>query len=467
MKKGKCFKNGYGLITVACLAFGFYGCMVGPKTSRPETEIPDRFSVGSSIIDTSGEILSLKWFRFFGDSILVQLVDTALKNNYDLKVATARMEQARAIYGISRSYQYPAIDFSAGAQRNNPSNVPEVAGPINNFSGLAGVSWELDLWGKIRHSKRAALDEYLASAEAQKAVQCALVSDVASLYFRLRDADQKLGIARRTAESRRASLQILRDQYEKGYVAELDVLQVEQLLRDAEAAIPSFALQVSVSENALNVLMGRNPSVVARGLLNGKQPEAPPIPSGLPASLLENRPDVRYAEFRYLAESERVGVAVAERFPAVSLTGFLGVASPELSDFLTADAITWQVAGGLTGPLINFGRNKRRVEAQRKAAEIAMYEYRKTFLEALTEVEDALRACSLLGDELTARESQVIAARKALLLSQARYDNGYTSYLEVLDAQRSLFSSELAESTVQQQRLNAYVQLYKALGGGW
>ena len=210
-----------------------------------------------------------------------------------------------------------------------------------------------------------------------------------------------------------------------------------------------------MAQHTLNVLLGQNTAVVARGLENSAQPLPPVIPSGLPSSLLENRPDIRVAEYRYYAENERIGVAIAQRFPTITLTGFLGVASPDLSKLFTADALTYEAAGGLFGPIFNFGKNKRRVEAQRKEAEAAMYTYQKAYITALAEVEDALVACEMLKLESEARNGQAEAARAALTLSQARYDSGYTSYLEVLDAQRSLFNSELSASTVQQQRLNS------------
>jgi multidrug efflux system outer membrane protein len=443
------------------------GCLVGPVTNRPETNTPKEFVNANAYINTSDTIVNLKWFAMFGDTVLLRLIDTALVNNYDLKVATARIQQAEAIYGIAKADQFPLIGYSAAASRTNPTNVPNVNGGVNTFSGLGTVSWELDLWGKVRHSKRGALNDYLSTIEARKAIQASLVSDVATLYFQLRDLDNRIMIAERTAQSRRDSYKILNDQFDKGYAAKLDVLQVEQLLRDAEAAIPNFKRQRAAVEHTLNVLLGQNTAVVARGLENSAQPLPPVIPSGLPSSLLENRPDIRVAEYRYYAENERIGVAIAQRFPTITLTGFLGVASPDISKLFTADALTYEAAGGLFGPIFNFGKNKRRVEAQRKEAEAAMYTYQKAYITALAEVEDALVACEMLKLESEARNGQAEAARAALTLSQARYDSGYTSYLEVLDAQRSLFNSELSASTVQQQRLNSYVQLYKALGGGW
>ncbi len=443
------------------------GCMVGPKYQRPDMVPPQAYTNDNEYVNAQDSIINLEWFNMFGDPVLVQLIQSALTNNYDLKIAMARIEQAEAIYGIARADQLPAIGVSGGASRTDYSNIPSSTAPVNSFTGLASVSWEIDLWGRVRHAKRAAFNDYLASIEGQKAVQSALISDVATLYFQLRDLDNKLEIAQRTTQSRQYSYKILNDQFSKGYVAKLDVLQVEQLMRDAEASIPAFERQRVIVENTLNVLLGQNVTNIPRGLANIDQPEPPVIPSGLPSTLLEQRPDIRYAEYRYMAETEQIGVAVAQRFPTINLTGFLGLASPELSEFLTGDAVTWEVAGGLTAPLFNYGKNKRRVEAQRKQAEIAMFEYKQAYLSALAEVENSLVSCSSLAVETLARQQQADAAKQALELSQARYDNGFVAYLEVLDAQRSLFNSELLASTARQQQLVAYIQLYKALGGGW
>jgi multidrug efflux system outer membrane protein len=444
-----------------------YGCLVGPKYRKPDTQPPQAFVNENKFVNTADSIHNLKWFQLFGDTVLVNLIDTALANNYDLRIAIARIEQAEAIYGFVKADQFPAFSISGNASRTDYSDVPNATSPINDFSAQANVFWEVDLWGKVRHAKRAAFNDYLATIEARKAVQATLISDVANLYFQLRDLDNKIAISERTADSRRESYRILSEQFKEGYVAELDVFQVEQLLRDAEASIPSFKRQRAVVEHSINILLGQNTSMVARGYENTNQPQPPVIPSGLPSTLLTQRPDVMFAEYSYMAENERIGVAIAQRFPTISLTGFLGLASPDISKMITADAMIWEAAGGIFAPVLNFGKNKRRVEAQRKAAEIAMYEYRKSYIIALAEVEDALVACENLEQESEARSLQAAAAEKALTLSQARYDNGYTSYLEVLDAQRSLFSSELLASSIQQQRLSAFVQLYKALGGGW
>jgi len=442
-------------------------CLVGPKYERPEIETPEEFLYTNEYVNPDDSIFNLKWFQLFNDSVLIGLIDTAINNNYDLKIAISRIEQAQAVYGFNKSDQLPSIGYSASASRtdygDNPFNFPTT----NNFTGVGTVFWEIDLWGKIRHSKRGALNDYLATIEAKKAVQSALISDVASYYFLLRDIDNKLAISLSTAESRKKSYDILTDQFSQGYVAELDVLQVEQLLREAEASIPAYIRERTNIENVINILLGRNNIEIPRGVDNKDYSAPPVIPSGLPSSLLENRPDVKLAEYAYMAENERIGVAIAQRFPTISLTGFLGVASSDLSNLVSAGAVTSEISGGLVGPIFNFGKNKRRVEIQRKEAEIAMYNYQQAYIVALADVEDALIACQTYTDEFEALDKRAIASIKALDLSQARYDNGYTAYLEVLDAQRSMFNSALQVSTTQRLQLVSYIQLYKALGGGW
>jgi multidrug efflux system outer membrane protein len=443
------------------------GCLVGPKYERPELNVPDEYSFSNEYINTQDSILNLKWFDLFEDSVLNGLIDTALLNNYNLKTALARIEQARALYNFEKADQLPAIGYSANASSTDPGNVDFPTGTIENYSGVGTVFWEIDLWGRVRHSKRGAFNDYLATIEAEKAIRSSLISEVAGLYFLLRDIDNKIEIADRTAESRQKSYDILTDQFNQGYTAELDVLQVEQLLRDAEAAIPAFERARTNIENAINVLLGRAYAPVPRGYENSEQPKPPVIPSGLPSSILEQRPDIMLAEYNYMAENERIGVTIAQRFPTISLTGFLGVASSDLSTITNSGALTSEIAGSLTGPIFNFGKNKRRVEIQKKEAEVAMYNYFDSYISAVAEVEDALVACQTYNEEFEARNKKAQAAIKALSLSQQRYDNGYTAYLEVLDAQRSMFNSELELSTVQRLQLISYVQLYKALGGGW
>lgn len=451
-------KLGYFIL----LLFVLPGCLVGPKYQRPGMPSPAAYNAMNAAIDTTDSVINLKWFNFFGDAVLKSLVDSAIRNNYDLKIAVSRLEQSQEIYGITKAALWPSVGYNAGASRDfTPS--PATSG----FSFGAGFTWELDLWGKIRHGKRAAMNEVLASEEGRKAVQSALVANVATAYFQLRDFDNRLKISEATYNVRLNSYNILSERYQKGYISNWDLLQAEQILHDAEASIAFYQRQRALTEHLLCVLTAVTPATVARGIEIESQPQPPVIPSGLPSTILEHRPDVKGAEYRYISEVERIGIFQAQRFPSVSLTGFLGFASTELSSLVTSDAFASGVAGSLLGPIFEFGRNKKRVSVQRKAAEIAAYDYQQSYLIALREVEDALVSVETLTKESEARKKQSEAARQVLTLSEARYDNGFTSYLELLDAQRTLFETELQASATRQQQLNAYVELYRALGGGW
>lgn len=457
------------IIIGICSGLLMTGCLVGPKYSRPDVKPDNAFTNTNFLVTEQDSVLNLSWFKLFGDEVLIALIDSALKNNLNLKIAIARIEEERALYGFSKADLFPQIGYTAKAARVNTSD--EIGfGEIpatNTYEAVGNLSWEIDIWGKIRHANRAAFNQLMASVEAKKAVQSTLISDVASLYFQLRDFDNRLLIAQNTVTSRKDYYDKMKARFEGGDISELDLLQSEQQLRDAEAAVPSFERQVAFTTHALNVLTGQKTSPINRGLRNVEQPDAPIIPVGLPSTLLEQRPDVKLAEYSYMASVERIGVAQALRFPSFSLTAIFGAASNDLSTFTSGSAVTSQLAGGMMGPIFNFGKNVRRVEARKKAAEQDMYRYINTYLVALADVENSLVAIQTFQTEYNARQLQQIAAQRNLELSRARYDNGFTSYLEVLVAESNLFNASLAASSLRAQQLSATVTLYRALGGGW
>lgn len=437
-------------------------CMVGPKYRRTDMKLPAAYLRSDASISGKDSVGALKWFDLFKDPVLGGLVDSALRRNYDLKSAIARISQAEAAYGIARAGLLPSLSYSATATETSGKSF----GP-NSFSFGAGLSWELDIWGKIRHAKRAALDDLLAAEETRKAVQSTLVAAVSNAYFQLRDFDNRLAISIVTFKSRETGYTLQQERFAKGYISEWDLLQAKQLMEDARASIAVYERAVAVTEHYLCTLTAMPSGSVARGIENAAQPVPPVIPSGMPSSLLEQRPDIKRAEYVYMRETERIGIAVAQRYPTLSLTGALGFASSDLTNLLSSDALAGSVSQGILGPIFAFGANKRRVEVQRNSAEIAANDYCNLQLNALREVENALVTISTSSRELQARQDQADAARKVVTLSQARYDNGFTSYLELLDAQRTLFETDLLVSAVRQQQLNAYVELYRALGGGW
>ncbi|MEI6061331.1 MAG: efflux transporter outer membrane subunit [Bacteroidota bacterium] len=447
------------ILTIIILITGLTSCLVGPKYTRPNMKAPQAWNEQSKFVKKTDSIANLKWFEIFRDTVLNSLIDKALKNNYNLGSAVIRIEQSRASFGIARADMLPSFGYSAQAELNDPSK--------DAFSLMGTASWEIDFWGKLRHAKKAAYAQLLASEEGMKTISTTLISDVASYYFQLRDIDNRLAIAQRTVGSRTEYFNLVNERYKGGDVAELDMLQADQQLSLARATVFSLKRQLNSVERSLNILLGQIPQSVPRGLANTDQKDIPLIPEGLPSSLLERRPDIKQAEYLLQAETERIGIAQASRFPNVNLTGFLGLASPGLSSLVSEAALASNVTASILGPIFSFGQNKRRVEIQRQSTEIAANNYVNTYISALGEVENSLMSIQAYSDEYEARSHQAAASTKALMLSQERYRQGYTDYLEVLVAESSMFDSELQASAIKAQQLTSYINLYRALGGGW
>lgn len=457
-------KNIYYLLFVL---LGLYGCAVGPKYSRPETQEPALYVQAVAQTDS---VTNLKWWEVYQDSLLQSLIQTSIDSNLDLMTAVYRVEEAKAILGYNKANLYPFLDYSAIGRTTEFRNQSEQAGVTfsQNMVGLLGnVSWEIDLWGKLRHANRAAYAELMATEEARKSVYISLVAQVAELYFQLRGLDERQEIAQRAYETRLEYLKIITARFEKGNVSELDKLQAQQIAASAKAQIYSIERGIIQTENALNILLGRTYIPISRGLENDQQQLPLEIPSGLPSELLERRPDIKIAEQQLIAQTERIGVAVALRFPSLSLTGLLGLASPQISTLFGSQSVLGVASGQLAGPLFRFGQNKRRVEAERAKATQLGFQYEKTILTAFAEVENSLAEIRTYSNEFDARQTQAAASEKSLMLSKALYDNGYTSFLQVLDAEREYFNAEYEKSVALQNQLISTVRLYKALGGGW
>jgi outer membrane protein, multidrug efflux system len=453
----------YIFITILTLS----SCAVGPRYSRPETPQQDLYTQSAVTTDS---VTNLKWWEVYQDSLLQSLIQTAVDSNLDLMTAVYRVEEAKAVLGFNKANLLPFLDYSAVGRVSDFRNLSNEAGVAfsPNMVGLLGnVSWEIDLWGKLRHANRAAYAELMATEESRKSVYISLVAQVAELYFQLRGLDERLEITERAYETRLQYLQIITARFEKGNVSELDKLQAEQIAAAAKAQIYSLERDIIRTENALNVLLGRTYLPISRGLENMEQQLPLDIPSGLPSELLQRRPDIKIAEQQLIAQTERIGVAVALRFPSLSLTALFGVASPQISTLFGSQAFLGSVSGQLAGPFFRFGQNKRRVEAERAKASQMGFQYEKTILMAFAEVENSLAEIRTYSNEFGARETQVAATEKSLMLSKALYDNGYTSFLQVLDAEREYFNSEYEKSLALQNQLISTVRLYKALGGGW
>jgi multidrug efflux system outer membrane protein len=457
--------RGLSMAVAAFATIAISACTMGPDYERPQTTMPEAFG---QKIDDGVSIANMNWWELFGDEQLNALVRLALEQNRDMAIAISRIEEARAALGFVRSDQYPQFEVSAGASRSNSIPGTGVILPISNNFVLAGnLSYELDLWGKLRRSTESARAELLATVEASNSVRITLIADVASAYLLLLDLDARVAIAERTLVTRNESLGIIQARFDRGTVALIDVNQAQIEMYDAQAELASLQREDVQIENLLNVLLGQNPSDILRDRTDIFDLEPLKVPAGLPSELLERRPDIRTAEQQLAAQTAKIGVAEAIRFPSLSLTGTLGLASSELSGFFSGDNKTWGLSAGLLAPVFDAGRNKRRVEVEIARTEQALLTYEQTVIQALSEVEDALIGVSTYEREVTARQMQEKAASSASMLSRARYDGGVTSYLEVLESERSLFRAELLASSIRREQLVGYVTLYKALGGGW
>lgn len=456
---------------VPAIAILLGGCAAGPDYERPELDVPENYI---QPVEQGQSFANTPWWEWFQDAQLQALIRIALEENQDLGIAAARIEEFRAVLGVTRADQFPSVDITAtGAQTEGsdnvfPGNLPGFSDEkVENYRLSADVFFELDLFGRLRRSTEAARAQLLATEEAQRSITISLVASVASTYMLLRDLDAQLEIARRTQLTRTDSLSIIQARFDKGTVPKLDVNQAEIELAVADAAIAVAQRAVAQTENALSVLLGRNPGPVLRGLPLQQQVMPPDIPAGLPSELLQRRPDVLSSEALLAAQTARIGVAQAARWPSLSLTGALGFESADLSTLTDSGSDFWSAGVGIFAPVFNAGRNKSRVEIEKARTEQALLSYEQTVQRAFREVEDALVAVRTYREEHQARRRQVAAARSAATLSRARYDGGVTSYLEVLDTERSLFSAELTESQTLRLYINAIIELYKALGGGW
>jgi multidrug efflux system outer membrane protein len=452
-------------------------CTLGPDYHRPDVAAPATFreihtAEAASLADTA-------WWDVFDDPRLQELIRVALVENRDLKIAAERVEEARARYGFSRSYLWPSITAGMNAGRLKTSEGSFMHTPEGDLPGVdrdserdiftasADLSWEIDLFGRIRRTSEAELELMLGTEEARRGVVLTLVADVAQTWFELGDFDRRLAVALRTVDSRREYMQLARDRFEGGITPEIDSLQAEAELRRIESIAADLTRAVALKENQLSVLLGRNPGEVLRGRPVAEQNLPEEVPAGLPSDLLERRPDIKEAEHALAAATANIGAAKALLFPRIALTGSYGVASTDFDDLFDSESKSWNVIGNVLQPIFEGGRNRRRVEVTESQQRQALYAYENTVLGAFRETEDALVTYRTSGEQRTAQTSRVAAERKVLDLAETRYRGGVAAYLEVLDAQRSLFDAEIDEAQSIGAHLSALVGLYRALGGGW
>ena len=446
-------------------------CTVGPDYKRPIVVVPDTYRGAASDGGPSPSASSLgdqKWWDVFQDDQLRSLLTVAVRQNFDVRIAAARILQAQAQLGIVRADQFPTVDAGAGSARERqPKSSQSAADETSALQIGVATTWELDFWGKFRRATEAARAELLASEWGRRAVVTSLVSQVAGAYFQLRTLDLDLDITTRTAASRRESLRLTEVRAQGGATSLLDVRQAEQLVFDAAGEIADLERQIAQQENFISVLLGRNPADVPRGAELEQQTHLPEVPTGLPSALLERRPDIRQAEQLLVAANANIGVAKAAYFPQISLTGSGGVQSAALSALFTTPAGLWSVGAAVTQSIFNGGRTRSQVALSKAQQEEAVLAYQQTIIQSLREVSDALVGYRKGRDF---REQQVLlnrAAADARRLADIRYRGGATSYLEVLDSDTRVFSAELGVTEAELSELLSLVQVYRALGGGW
>lgn len=443
------------------------GCVLGPDYERPAVDVPPAYR-DSARLPPDQSIANQPWWEVFQDPVLQKLIEESLSGNWQLKEAIARVQQAQQIVTIAGAPLWPQVNASFGASYYDGSTRTS---PPQGNAGLyqlgLGASWLVDIWGQTQRAQESAQAEYLATEDARDGVVIALVSAVAQTYLALRELDLELEISRENLKVRSDTLALFRKQLEGGIASELEVAAAQADYSNIEAAIPAVLLQIAIQENALCVLLGRNPGPIERGTSLVDQQFPPQIPAGMPSALLERRPDVRGAEELLVSANAQVGVAYTQFFPQFDITAALGFASEELADLLQSGAGTWAVGGGLFQPIFQGGAITANYEASKANWEAVRARYIQTVLQAFAEVANSLVSIEQLRAQRAALETAVQAFQDRVRLSNLRYDNGLSSYLEVLNAQQDLYPAQLNLARTQLSQVLAIVQLYQALGGGW
>ncbi len=442
------------------------GCSVSKPFAPPAAPATIDYHEPSNVQDST----LTKWFNLYGDTVLREMIQTALDSNRDLLTAAARIEEAAAQAAITRANLYPQVGYQAKAGGGHSgTDARKISGGYQGgvINGYANLNWEIDIWGKLHAAKRSAIAAYFSQVANRNAVQVSLVAAIASQYFLLRDLDNRLQISQQTLAARKLYTKLTTEQFNGGYIAEVDRLLAVQQEAAVAATIPALQLQIVQTENALRLLMGKGPGSVKRSNSNFQQTFLPQIPAGLSSQLLERRPDIIAAEQSLQSQYERIGVARAGRFPSLSLTGLLGFASPELSTLVSGPGFVANGFAGITGPLFNFNQLKNQVKAEQQKTQQALLQYQQTVLNAFIEVDNSLVAVKRFDEQYEQLKIMADVSAKGLVLTDARYNHGFTSYLEVLVQQNNLLDSQLQQSIALQAKLNAIVMLYKSLGGGW
>jgi multidrug efflux system outer membrane protein len=461
------------VVIAALISMLLAGCFtLGPDYRRQAIDTPDAWPTPTTAASVPAE-----WWRGYEDPALDAMIHEALSHNADLRLAIARVDEARASLGVARADQWPGVSANASASRNRASEDSALALPgvdpiYNNVRATLDASYEIDFWGKYRRATEAARAELLATQFNRDAVRLALIADVSRGYFNLRSLDAQVAITKRTVSTRLASLSLQRERFAAGVASELELRQVEAEAASAQALLPVLETQLARQETALSVLLGRSPreivgSTPERGAAIEALTVPPAVPAGLPSDLLEHRPDLRQAEQQLIAANARIGQAKAAYFPTISLTGLLGGESTKLADLFSAPARIWQVSGSAAQLVFDAGRTGSRVKAAKAREQQALAQYQSAIQNAFRDTLDALVAQRKARETLDAEQARVNALESALSHARLRYENGVTSLLDVLDAERGLLAAELNRVEAQRAQLATTADLFKALGGGW
>jgi multidrug efflux system outer membrane protein len=461
-------------LAFATLALTLTGCAVGPNYKRPQVAVPATHRGAAVQSAAQASLADTKWDALFADEVLNGMIRTALERNFDVRIAAERVQQARAQLGITRADQFPFIDAQAQFSPVRQSSlgsfrfIPVGTNLSVAFTQIgAALSWEVDLWGRLRRLTEAARARYLASEEARRGVQVSLISDVTNAYFQLLEFELELEISRKTLESARESLRIVNLRRDQGAASGLDVRQAEQLIRTATTQVEAVQRGISQTENLLSFLLGSTPSDQPRGKRLDQVAVPAEVPAGLPSSLLERRPDIRAAEQNLVAANAEIGAARALFFPQISLTGFVGGQSRALTEIASAPARVYSLTPSLLMPIFRAGQIRNQVRLTEAQQRELLVVYEQSIYNGLREVSDALVGYQRTRAQRGEQEELVRALDETVRLSNLRYKGGLDSYLQVLDAQRNLFAGELGLAQLRLAERLSFVQIYRALGGGW
>ena len=455
---------------VAGLAGGLLaGCMVGPDYVKPKVEAPAAYIYEPQVV---AETANTEWWKQFGDPVLDQLIADALANNKNVKIAAANVEQAAGVLTQTRAPLYPQVNYQGDAARQrlseNSANsaFPGAANPFNNYQVLAGASWEIDLWGRVRRLTQAAQANLLATDEARRGVILSLVATLGSSYLQLRGLDEQLEISRRTLNTYSESLKYFELKFKYGQISQMNVEQVKVQYQTAAAQIPLIKIQIAQLENAISILLGRNPGPIPRGkpLLALALPE---VPAGLPSQLLERRPDLLQAEQQMIVANAQIGAAKALYYPSISLTAAFGVASSQLNNLFTGPAQVWNYGGSLIGPIFTAGAISGQVAQATAGQKAALLSYELAIQSAFADVENSLVSREQIAEQIVAQEALVQALKEYSRLASLQYNGGYAPYTDVLQAEQQLFPAELNLAAARAALLSSVVRIYQATGGGW